>query len=66
MATRSHRIDAYIKTMRPLFERTLGEMVEIPSISMDPQRKHDVQSWGQASGGMKAFAAYFSELAKMP
>ena len=43
MATRSHRIDAYINTMRPLFERTLGEMVEIPSISMDPQRKHDVQ-----------------------
>ncbi len=29
--------------MRPVFERTLGEMVEIPSISMDPARAGDVR-----------------------
>ncbi len=43
MPTHRKRIDTYIKKIRPLFERTLGEMVEIPSISMDPQRTQDVR-----------------------
>lgn len=43
MPTYADRVDAYARKMRPLFERTLGEMVEIPSISMDPQRTHDVR-----------------------
>ncbi|HEX9741632.1 MAG TPA: M20/M25/M40 family metallo-hydrolase [Nitrospiraceae bacterium] len=43
MATRTNRIDAYIKDTRPLFERTLGEMVEIPSVSMDPNHAGDVR-----------------------
>lgn len=38
-----NRTDAYIKDARPLFERTLGEMVEIPSISMDPKHAGDVR-----------------------
>lgn len=38
-----NRIDAYIKEARPLFEQTLGEMVEIPSISMDPKHADDVR-----------------------
>jgi acetylornithine deacetylase/succinyl-diaminopimelate desuccinylase-like protein len=41
--THSPRIDAYIRAVRPLFERTLGEMVEIPSISMDPKHEDDVR-----------------------
>jgi acetylornithine deacetylase/succinyl-diaminopimelate desuccinylase-like protein len=36
-------MDAYIRDVRPLFERTLGEMVEIPSISMDPKHEGDVR-----------------------
>ena len=43
MTTEARRIDAYIKGIRPLFERTLGEMVEIPSISMDPKHADDVR-----------------------
>jgi len=38
-----NRTDVYIKDARPLFERTLGEMVEIPSISMDPKHAGDVR-----------------------
>ncbi len=43
MATGTNDIDTYIKETRPLFERTLGEMVEIPSISMDPTHAGDVR-----------------------
>jgi acetylornithine deacetylase/succinyl-diaminopimelate desuccinylase-like protein len=43
MAMPKNRIDAYIQDARPLFERTLGEMVEIPSISMDPKHAGDVR-----------------------
>jgi acetylornithine deacetylase/succinyl-diaminopimelate desuccinylase-like protein len=38
-----NRIDAYINDARPRFERTLGEMVEIPSVSMDPKHAGDVR-----------------------
>ncbi len=52
MAPEANRIDAYITGRRQLFERTLGEMVEIPSISMDP--KH--------AGDVRRMAIYASEL----
>jgi acetylornithine deacetylase/succinyl-diaminopimelate desuccinylase-like protein len=42
MAPGTNRVNAYIKDTRPLFERTLGEMVEIPSVSMDPKHADDV------------------------
>ncbi|HYM36968.1 MAG TPA: M20/M25/M40 family metallo-hydrolase, partial [Nitrospiraceae bacterium] len=38
-----HSIDAYIGGIRPRFEQMLGEMVEIPSVSMDPARAGDVR-----------------------
>jgi acetylornithine deacetylase/succinyl-diaminopimelate desuccinylase-like protein len=38
-----NRVDVYIKDARPRFERTLGELVEIPSVSMDPARAGDVR-----------------------
>src|SRR5690242_141552 len=43
MARHTGRIGAYVEEIRPFFERTLGEMVEIPSISMDPARAGDVR-----------------------
>jgi acetylornithine deacetylase/succinyl-diaminopimelate desuccinylase-like protein len=43
MARHTGRIGAYVEGIRPFFERTLGEMVEIPSISMDPARAGDVR-----------------------
>ena len=52
MATRTNRIEAYIQKTRPFFERTLGEMVEIPSISMDPQRRNDVRRMARYAAGL--------------
>src|SRR3989475_2031006 len=36
MRRRDARLDSYIQQVRPRFERMLAEMVELPSISMDP------------------------------
>jgi acetylornithine deacetylase/succinyl-diaminopimelate desuccinylase-like protein len=36
-------LDAYIKNSRKEFEDKLGELVEIPTISMDPERKGDIR-----------------------
>lgn len=52
MATHTNRIEAYIKETRPFFERTLGEMVEIPSISMDPARAGDVRRMARYAAGL--------------
>jgi acetylornithine deacetylase/succinyl-diaminopimelate desuccinylase-like protein len=44
MTTPSTRsLAAYVAERRSFFEQTLGEMVEIPSISMDPQHTEDVR-----------------------
>ena len=39
----NRRLDAYIKNARPYFEHMLAEMVEIPSISMDPNHAQDIR-----------------------
>ncbi len=36
-------MDRYVRSARPRFERMLAELVEIPSISMDPSRAADIQ-----------------------
>jgi acetylornithine deacetylase/succinyl-diaminopimelate desuccinylase-like protein len=36
-------LDAYIKNSRAEFEDLLGEFIEIPTISMDPERKGDIR-----------------------
>lgn len=43
MPTHTDRMTAYLRTVRPRFEQTLGEMVEIPSISMDPKHADNVR-----------------------
>ncbi len=35
-------LDGYVKASRADFENTLREMVEIPTISMDPTHKEDM------------------------
>jgi acetylornithine deacetylase/succinyl-diaminopimelate desuccinylase-like protein len=52
MARRTNHIEAYIEETRPLFERTLGEMVEIPSVSMDPSRAGDVRRMAAYAAGL--------------
>jgi acetylornithine deacetylase/succinyl-diaminopimelate desuccinylase-like protein len=37
------RVERYIKAVRPRFEELLGELVEVPSVSMDPARKADMR-----------------------
>jgi acetylornithine deacetylase/succinyl-diaminopimelate desuccinylase-like protein len=45
-------MDAYIKETRQFFERTLGEMVEIPSVSMDPSRAGDIRRMAVYAAGL--------------
>jgi acetylornithine deacetylase/succinyl-diaminopimelate desuccinylase-like protein len=40
--TRDQQLEAYIKETRPRYEEMLGEMVQVPSISMDPAHKADI------------------------
>ncbi len=43
MATSKTLIDAYIDETRPRFEEMLAEIVQLPSISMDPRRSADIR-----------------------
>lgn len=42
MMRQDARLDAYIRDSRPHFEEMLAEMVQIPSISMDPRHAPDI------------------------
>jgi acetylornithine deacetylase/succinyl-diaminopimelate desuccinylase-like protein len=42
MTVNQQQLDAYVTDQRPKFESLLGQMVEIPSISMDPAKSHDM------------------------
>ncbi|MGH9748703.1 MAG: M20/M25/M40 family metallo-hydrolase [Candidatus Polarisedimenticolia bacterium] len=46
------RIDAYLSRIRPTFEERLGLMVEIPTISMDPARKPDIERGARAAADL--------------
>ena len=43
MAVNQNQLDTYVGTCRQKFESLLGQMVEIPSISMDPARSNDIK-----------------------
>ena len=43
MRRRTAGLETYVKTIRPRFEDLLGELVELPSVSMDPERKDDIR-----------------------
>ncbi len=36
-------LDAYVQSVRPEFEEKLAQFVEVPTVSMDPERKPDIQ-----------------------
>ncbi|WP_455388494.1 M20/M25/M40 family metallo-hydrolase [Petrachloros mirabilis] len=42
MTVNQQQLDAYVTDQRPMFESLLGQMVEIPSISMDPSKSSDM------------------------
>ena len=41
--TMHHQLEVYVKENRKRFEDLLGQMVSIPSISMDPAKANDVR-----------------------
>ncbi len=43
MTTRRAQLESYVQDTRPRFEHLLAEMVELPSISMDPAHASDVR-----------------------
>ena len=43
MPRHTARLDTYVKTIRPRFESLLGELVEVPSVSMDPEHSTDMR-----------------------
>lgn len=42
MTVNQAQLDAFVTDQRAAFEDLLGQMVEIPSISMDPAKSHDI------------------------
>ncbi|HWQ33344.1 MAG TPA: M20/M25/M40 family metallo-hydrolase [Blastocatellia bacterium] len=42
-------LDSYIQSIRPEFEEKLATLVEIPSISMDPERRGDIVRCGETA-----------------
>jgi len=44
----ARKIDAYLASIRPRFEERLGRLVEIPTVSMDPEHKADITRGAQA------------------
>jgi acetylornithine deacetylase/succinyl-diaminopimelate desuccinylase-like protein len=45
----SQHLDDYIRDVRHEFEEKLAALVEIPSISMDPERRSDIQRCGEVA-----------------
>jgi len=45
----SKHLDAYIRESRPAFERALATVVELPSVSMEPEREPDIQRCAEAA-----------------
>ena len=50
-------IDRYVDGLRPEFEKTLRELVEIPTVSMEPERKQAMQA-GAAYPLLKEMMAF--------
>lgn len=46
MSTEYPNLDQYIKSIRAEFEDRLGQIVEIPSVSMEPERRPDIERCG--------------------
>jgi len=42
-------LSGYVETVRPEFEASLKELADIPSVSMDPDRKKDIERAAQAA-----------------
>lgn len=60
----SEKLDAYVADIRPKFEQVLGQMVEIPSISMDPQKRPEMERMADyAVGALQEIGAVAEKVA---
>src|SRR4026208_2044720 len=51
-------LDSYISSNRTRFENMLAQLVEIPTISMDPSRKEDIRRGANLAGDyLRGFGA---------
>ena len=48
--TVNQQLEAYVENTRARFEDLLGQMVEIPSISMDPAKANDMRRMAILAG----------------
>jgi acetylornithine deacetylase/succinyl-diaminopimelate desuccinylase-like protein len=48
----AQRIESYLRSVRDRFEQSLGRMVEIPTISMDPAHKPDIERGARAAADL--------------
>ena len=48
-ATDPRKIESYVSSARQRFEERLADLVEIPTVSMDPARKSDIERGAQAA-----------------
>jgi acetylornithine deacetylase/succinyl-diaminopimelate desuccinylase-like protein len=56
------KIESYIRAARERFEDRLGHMVEIPTVSMDPERKPDIHRGAQAAAELLREAGAAAEV----
>jgi len=47
MASQHSQLTTYIQEQRPNFETMLGQMVETPSVSSDPEHASDMQKMAE-------------------
>ncbi len=47
-----HRLDTYLRSVRDRFEDSLGQMVEIPTVSMDPAHRADIDRGARAAADL--------------
>src|SRR5438128_932820 len=65
-ATTDARLDAFIQDNRSDFENRLAELVEIPTISMDPERKPDIQRGAELARQYLEIIGARAELVETP
>ncbi|HEY6085660.1 MAG TPA: peptidase, partial [Nitrospira sp.] len=58
MTLNAGQLEQYVSASRARFEDLLGQMVEIPSISMDPEKSNDIRRMAEtAAQVLKNFGA---------
>ncbi|HVG19452.1 MAG TPA: M20/M25/M40 family metallo-hydrolase, partial [Blastocatellia bacterium] len=60
------RLDSYVSESRNEFEDKLAEIVEVPTISMEPERKGDIRRGAEVARQYLEFAGAKAEIVETP